>query len=36
MEENQDNGNIENIENELERKRKNKKQKIGFRDRKVY
>ncbi|XP_012214702.1 calcium uptake protein 1 homolog, mitochondrial isoform X2 [Linepithema humile] len=34
MEENQDSGNIENIENELEKKKK-KKQKIGFRDRKI-
>lgn len=37
-EESQNDGNVENTEQDLitEKKKKNKKQKIGFRDRKVY
>lgn len=36
LEENQDNGDLESTEHDLQKKKKNKKEKIGFRDRKVY
>ncbi|XP_032671843.1 calcium uptake protein 1 homolog, mitochondrial isoform X2 [Odontomachus brunneus] len=35
LEENQDNGDLENTEHDLQKKKKNKKEKIGFRDRKI-
>lgn len=36
IEETRNDGNVENMEQDLQKKKKNKKQKIGFRDRKVY